>query len=227
MVTTLPEETEAVEDYEFAVTDSSGGGDEELIPPGRYTAQFVSFKVEPKPQWKIDAQRRYNPDREPKPEQATWTFEIVDEGYEGRKLSDWQDVSWHVKSNGAKYLAALWGVAKLKGTERGSISQFIGRVISIRVTENKGRNYIDPNGCEPVSQKKPAKGSPSDLLAQLQEAMDAAKLTRGELVVEWKAAGFAGRTREELSDTELKKAIKHFISIEPPPTEPDEASLEF
>lgn len=217
MVSTLPEEqaVDTQEDYEFAASDASGQSDEELIPPGRYKGAFVGFKIEDKPEWKIESQRQRYPDKEPKLKQAQWMFELVEEGYEGRKLSDWQDVSWHVKSNGGKYLAALLGKARLDGTERGRIKQYIGTVISLRITEFKGRNYIDPNGCEPISPRKSAKDadSPTSLLERLNTAMAECHMSRGELLAEWGKAGLEGKTREGLSPSEMGKAIKHFEQI--------------
>jgi hypothetical protein len=80
------------------------------------------------------------------------------------------------------------------------------------------------NGHAPEPPKVKA---PKDYLKRLGYAMRATGMTDKELAAEWKKLGFEGRSSDSLNPSELDQAILQYEALKAPPTEPDEASLEF
>jgi hypothetical protein len=69
--------------------------------------------------------------------------------------------------------------------------------------------------------------APKDMLTKLGTSMKATSMSERELKAEWKNLGFDGRGSGSLTPSEFDRAIAHYEALKAPPTEPDEASLEF
>lgn len=130
--------------------DVPEGPEFEAIPSGAYVARLISFKVEDKPQWKIEKQERQEMAKDPDkrklpidPRQHVWTFEITEDGWEGQKLSAWVNYSFHENSNSGKHIAALLDIPKVRPDMGLTTKALIGKPCQIFVTEYEGKNYID------------------------------------------------------------------------------------
>jgi hypothetical protein len=82
------------------------------------------------------------------------------------------------------------------------------------------------NGHNPHSAPPPQAAS-KELLKKLGTAMKATGMNREGLELAWAELGFDGRTSDSLTPAEVQKAIAGYQAYNLPPTEPDEASLEF
>ena len=165
-------------DYDdVAIEVPESNGEFEAVPSGAYLAKLTNFKVEDKPQWKIEAQERAEMAKEPdkrrlpiNPKQFAWTFTITAGEWEGQKLTSWQNVSWHERSNSAKYAAALLDIDRLRPDMGMSTRQLIGRPCQIFVTEKEGKSYIDK--VLPQPKPKQAKAMAAHRQATTVEALD-------------------------------------------------------
>lgn len=150
--TTDENKQEAFEDIPIEVPDTT---EYETIPAGIYNARLVGLKVEPKPDWKRTGQEGENPD------QIHWTFQIIEGEYEGLKLSDYTNITFHPKATAHKHAAALLGVPELTPGIAMSTGQLAGKTCQLWVIEkvnSKGqqRNYVDKVTPTPAPRMRPA-----------------------------------------------------------------------
>ena len=126
------------------VIEATAGTDEEPLEAGTYIGKLVRFKQEDKPQWKIDQQKAQNPTKEIDTLQWSFTFEITEGEYAGRRITTWENrsLSWHERANATKIVCALLNVPTLEGYQ-GSTKQLIGLHGQLWVTEKNGKNYLD------------------------------------------------------------------------------------
>jgi hypothetical protein len=82
------------------------------------------------------------------------------------------------------------------------------------------------NGHAPEPER-PTQKAPAEYLNRLGRATKATRMSEKQLQAEWKKLGFEGRASASLTPAEMDRAVTHFESLKAPPTEPDEASLEF
>lgn len=144
---------ETIEDMDIVVPTSNE--DFELVPQGIYAAALVGLKVVPKPDWLLTGE-----ETEEQKNQLHWTFQIQGGDFDGVKLSDFTNVTWHPKATAHKHAAALFGVPELTPGIATSTRQLAGRVCQIWVVEKKNkkgedRNYIDKATPLPVPRQRP------------------------------------------------------------------------
>lgn len=136
---------EAFDDLDIVVP--AGGDDfQETIPAGMYSARLIKFKRVPKPDWKLKGDEETDDDRH----QFEWGFQITGGDYDGIKLNDYTNISWHEKATAHKHAAALLGVPTLTPDVALSTRALAGRPCLLWVVEkptkrdpNVMRNWID------------------------------------------------------------------------------------
>lgn len=143
------------EDFEDIPIEANGA-DLDPIDPGTHIAACVGWKTEDKPQWKLDQQRAQHPEKEPDPRQWAITFEISDGEFEGRRLTTWENRTWHEKGKAAQIAAALLGVDKLEADGSRNVRQLMGLRCQILVIEKSGKNYV--KGALPMPRRRRDRG---------------------------------------------------------------------
>lgn len=136
--------------------DVPTGGDFETIPAGMYNARLVGFTVTDKPDWKLTGEEGEDK------QQWEWTFELVDGDYQGTRLKNYTNRSWHEKANAHKHAAALLGVPTLPVGVGMSTRQLAGKPCQVWVIEkgtkkdpNDLRNYVDKVTPMPTPRMRP------------------------------------------------------------------------
>lgn len=144
--------TREVEADDIPITYSADT-EEEMLEEGPRRARLIGFKADvPKLDWKLQADRERNPDKEVDTHQYKWTFWLIDEE---REIEDWTARTFHPKSNGGKYAAYLQGKMRLEGDERiRSTGALLNRELMLFVTKGKSRNYANAGRSFPVPQRK-------------------------------------------------------------------------
>lgn len=143
-----------VEDIDIEVPQ--GGSDQEIIPQGMYTARLVKLKTVAKPDWKLKGEE--GEDRE----QYEWVFEIVEGDWQGYRLNDYTNRTFHPKATAHKHAAALFGVPELVPGIHTSTRALAGKACQIWIIEKatqqgKGpiRNYIEKVTPMPTPRARP------------------------------------------------------------------------
>lgn len=141
---------------DIAMDVPASGEDFFTIPPGMYPAKLVGLKVVPKPDWKLTGEEETDDQKN----QIQWTFQIQGGDYDGVKLSDYTNISWHPKATAHKHAAALLGVPELAVGVGSSTRQLAGRTCQIWVVEKtnkKGdqRNYVEKVTPTPTPRMRP------------------------------------------------------------------------
>lgn len=155
MVTpTTDKQTPAFEDVEMEPPE--GGGNFETIPAGMYPARLIGFTTCDKPDWKLTGEE--GEDRQ----QWKWTFQIEGGDYDGWKLDEYTNRTWHERAKAHKHAAALLGVPELPVGQGLSTKVLAGKTCQLWVIEkgtkkdpNDLRNYIDKVVPTPTARMRP------------------------------------------------------------------------
>lgn len=155
MTTPMETKEDVIEDEEIIVPEKP---EFLTIPPGTYKAKLVAFKTTDKPDFKLKGEEGEDK------KQWAWTFVIVEGEYEGTRLTDYTNRTWHEKAKAHKHAAALLGVPTLVAGVNVSTRELGGKVGLLWVTEveskkNPGefRNYITKVTPLPTPRMRPTR----------------------------------------------------------------------
>jgi cation diffusion facilitator CzcD-associated flavoprotein CzcO len=148
---------EAFDDLDILVP-AAGDDYQETIPAGMYSARLIKFKRVPKPDWKLKGDEETDDDRH----QFEWGFQITGGDYDGIKLNDYTNISWHEKATAHKHAAALLGVPALTPDVALSTRALAGKPCQLWVVEKPTkkdpavfRNWIDKVVSIPAPRPRP------------------------------------------------------------------------